>query len=160
MHVIDSDPMSASANGWLEDTSKVEKYVMADEDYAKRENTYRYALCLRRLCQACVDLFKYSKFKEERLKVDPEWTLEKEICLRRGIQYVPPPPKPELDDESFAEEAKAVTVGGRCEVQPGAKRGVVRYKSTDGTVLTYYFPAQVCGSLCRPASRLLGGCAV
>lgn len=43
MHVIDSDPLSASANGWLEDTSKVEKYVMTDEDYAKRENTYRYA---------------------------------------------------------------------------------------------------------------------
>ena len=34
LHVIDTDPMSVSANGWLEDLSKVEKYVMSDEAYA------------------------------------------------------------------------------------------------------------------------------
>ena len=37
LHVIDTDPMSVSANGWLEDLSKVEKYVMSDEAYEKRE---------------------------------------------------------------------------------------------------------------------------
>ena len=41
MHVIDIDASSKSASGWLEDTSKVQKYVMSDEDYAKRENTYK-----------------------------------------------------------------------------------------------------------------------
>ena len=35
--------------GWLEDVSKVEKYVMSDADYEAREDTYR-------------------KFKEERLR--------------------------------------------------------------------------------------------
>ncbi len=35
--------------GWLEDVSKVEKYVMSDADYDAREDTYR-------------------KFKEERLR--------------------------------------------------------------------------------------------
>lgn len=79
------------------------------------------------VCDGCLPHDLCSKFKEERLKADPEWTLEKEICMRRGIPYVPPPPKPEFDDDSFAAEAKNVTVGGRCEVQPGAKRGVVRY---------------------------------
>jgi hypothetical protein len=49
LHIIDTDPMSLSANGWLEDTSKVQKYEMSDEAYAERENTYR-------------------KFKEQRLK--------------------------------------------------------------------------------------------
>ena len=39
--VIDTDPMSVSANRWLEDLSKVEKYVMSDEAYEKREGTYR-----------------------------------------------------------------------------------------------------------------------
>ena len=39
--MIDTDPMSVSANGWLEDLSKVEKYVMSDEAYEKREGTYR-----------------------------------------------------------------------------------------------------------------------
>ena len=37
----DTDPTSASRNGWLEDTSKVEKYVMSEEDYNKRDGTYR-----------------------------------------------------------------------------------------------------------------------
>lgn len=41
IHVIDTDPTSLSAGGWLEDVSKVEKYVMSDEDYARRENSYR-----------------------------------------------------------------------------------------------------------------------
>jgi hypothetical protein len=43
LHIIDQDPTSLSANGWLEDTSKVEKYVMSEEDYNKRDNTYRWA---------------------------------------------------------------------------------------------------------------------
>ncbi len=38
-----------SVQGWLEDVSKVEKYVMSDADYDAREDTYR-------------------KFKEERLR--------------------------------------------------------------------------------------------
>ncbi len=50
LHIIDTDPLSLSANGWLEDTSKVQKYEMSDQAYAERENTYR-------------------KFKEQRLKV-------------------------------------------------------------------------------------------
>ena len=41
IHVRDTDANSKSAAGWLEDTSKVQKYVMSDEDYTKRENTYK-----------------------------------------------------------------------------------------------------------------------
>ncbi len=41
LHVVDTNPNSASARGWLEDTSKVAKYVMSDADYAARDNTYR-----------------------------------------------------------------------------------------------------------------------
>ena len=50
MHIQDINPHSMSANGWLEDTSKVEKYVMSDEAYNNREGTYR-------------------KYKEMKLKV-------------------------------------------------------------------------------------------
>ena len=52
LHIQDTDPMSASANGWLEDVSKVQKYEISDDDYNSRENTYR-------------------KFKEGKLKEDP-----------------------------------------------------------------------------------------
>lgn len=41
VHVIDTNPNSLSARGWLEDTSKVQKYVMSDAEYDARENTYR-----------------------------------------------------------------------------------------------------------------------
>jgi hypothetical protein len=47
----------------------VEKYVMADEEYNKRDNTYR-------------------KYKEERIKADPTWTLEKEMCMRSGKKFL------------------------------------------------------------------------
>ncbi len=41
IHISDLNPHSLSANGWLEDVSKVEKYVMSDEEYNKRANTVR-----------------------------------------------------------------------------------------------------------------------
>lgn len=107
LHILDANPHSLSANGWLEDTTKVKKYVMSDEDYDKRENTYR-------------------SHKAQMQKVDPEWTSEKELCLRRGIPYSPPTPKIE-DDDHMEDEASCIPVGSRCEVDPGAKRGKVRY---------------------------------
>ena len=41
LRVTDTNPHSLAATGWLEDTSKVEKYVMSDAEYAGREGTYR-----------------------------------------------------------------------------------------------------------------------
>eukprot|EP00897_Mesotaenium_endlicherianum_P001899 jgi/Mesen1/1737/ME000139S00976 len=37
IHMLDSDPGSLSAGGWLEDTSLVKKYELSDEDYNKRQ---------------------------------------------------------------------------------------------------------------------------
>ena len=67
LHVVDTDAGSASAAGWLEDVSKVAKYELSDEAYAARDNSYR-------------------KFKEEKLKSDPGWTLQKELARRRGVR--------------------------------------------------------------------------
>jgi hypothetical protein len=50
LHVTDIDPTSLSANGWLEDVSKVKKYEMSEEEYERRDNTYR-------------------RYKEQKLKV-------------------------------------------------------------------------------------------
>ena len=110
IHVIDTDPTSVSANGWLEDTSKVAKYVMSDEDYNRRENTYR-------------------KFKEDKLKEDPTWTLDKEIAARRGVPYVPLEKKKAEDGDFQSEEASGIELDARCEVSSaeGGKRGVVKY---------------------------------
>lgn len=105
LHVVDTDPHSASANGWLEDTSKVTKYVMPDEEYDKRENTFR-------------------KWCQQKRKEEPGWTLEKEMARRRG-QPEPEPKQPASPDFQ-AEHAEAIRPGMRCEVSPGAKRGTVR----------------------------------
>jgi tubulin-folding cofactor B len=52
LHIVDTNPNSLSARGWLEDTSKVQKYVISEADYEARENTYR-------------------KYKQQKLKVSP-----------------------------------------------------------------------------------------
>ncbi|KAG2489262.1 hypothetical protein HYH03_012282 [Edaphochlamys debaryana] len=106
LHVQDTDPTSASAGGWLEDTSLVAKYKMSDEDYDKREKSYR-------------------KWKNEQLAKDPSWTLEKEMAKRRGVEYVAPP-KVE-DPEHMADLAVGITVGQRCSVDPGDRRGEVMW---------------------------------
>ncbi|CAI5506597.1 unnamed protein product [Closterium sp. Naga37s-1] len=41
LHVIDTDPTSAAASGWLDDTSLVEKYTISEEDYEKRDDSVR-----------------------------------------------------------------------------------------------------------------------
>ncbi len=50
LHIVDTNPNSLSARGWLEDTSKVQKYTMTDAEYRARDNTYW-------------------KYKEQKLKV-------------------------------------------------------------------------------------------
>jgi len=105
VRVVDDDPHSMSAHGWLEDVSKVEKYVMSDEEYERREGTYR-------------------RWKREQVEKDPTWTLEKEMARRRGAPYVE---KDEVNDDTGADEAKDIVIGARCEVNPGQKRGEVKF---------------------------------
>lgn len=51
--------------------------------------------------------------------------------MRRGLPYAAPAPSQDgagaPGPEHQAEEAAAIPVGSRCEVDPGAKRGVVRF---------------------------------
>ncbi|CAH9093968.1 unnamed protein product [Cuscuta europaea] len=41
LHVIDIDPSSISAGGWIDDTSLVEKYTISNEAYDKLDGTFR-----------------------------------------------------------------------------------------------------------------------
>lgn len=107
LHVNDLDPTSITADGWLEDVSKVQKYVMSDSEYARRENTYR-------------------KYKESKLAEDPDWTLEKEMAQRAGKDTLAPVRKV-VDPEYLSAEAASIKVGSRCEVMLGARRGTVRF---------------------------------
>ncbi|EKX47858.1 hypothetical protein GUITHDRAFT_93844 [Guillardia theta CCMP2712] len=110
LHIVDDDPNSLSAGGWLEDVSLVTKYEISEEAYNARKNTYR-------------------KFKEEKLKEDPEWSLKKEIDARKAKAGMEPSSDSKSkieDDEYMATEASAIKVGDRCEVA-GGRRGCVKY---------------------------------
>ena len=90
LHVIDSDPNALN----LDDVSQVEKYMISDEAYNSRTDTFR-------------------KFKEEQAKRNPA--------------FAKPAKKPAIDPEFEADVAAQVAVGSRCRLNPGDKRGTVRY---------------------------------
>ncbi|KAH7293267.1 hypothetical protein KP509_28G018600 [Ceratopteris richardii] len=90
IHIIDLDPASCTANGWLEDTSSVEKYTISEEDYEKRDDTFR-------------------KFKEKRLAEGQIWS------------------KQQVNMDTYEEVVQQIHEGDRCEVNPGGKRGEVKF---------------------------------
>ena len=103
LYMIDDDAHSASANGWLEDTSLVEKYVLSDDAYDKKENTYR-------------------KFKQKMREKDPNWSMTS--ALAKNLNSVTKRP---VDAADIAEEQPKIKVGDRVEVFPGARRADVRF---------------------------------
>jgi len=105
IHVLDSDPNSLSAGGWLENTALVKKYEISEEAYEAREGTVR-------------------KWMQSQKAKDPTWTLEKEMMRRRDPTWEPPQPKPENYQQ---DEAGEIVLGSRCEVNPGGRRGEVKF---------------------------------
>ena len=65
IHVVDSNPSSMFSE--FEDVSKVEKYEISEESYAKRDDTFR-------------------KFKEERQKVDPNFMKSTQTKIGEDFQ--------------------------------------------------------------------------
>jgi tubulin-specific chaperone B len=133
LHLVDHDHHSLAATGWLEDTSKVEKYVMADDEYDKRAGTYR-------------------AYRRARLAADPAWTLEGEMRARREAKAKAGAAGGEggaAAEEAgvgagaaaaaaaagccgeaagpAAASASSIAVGDRCSVAPGDRRGCVAY---------------------------------
>ncbi|KAJ0396795.1 hypothetical protein P43SY_007691 [Pythium insidiosum] len=100
LHVVDTDPFSLSRGGGLEDVSLVQKYMISEEDYDKRDKTVR-------------------AYKREQLAKDPTWKPQ----TMRGAAKPAVDPAEAPGPESIAH----MHVGDRCEVAPGARRGEVRY---------------------------------
>lgn len=74
---LDTDPYSISRNGALDDVSQVQKYVMSDEEYERRENTLR-------------------AYKKEQLKINPNFRFFPKVreCLKKiGIFTTEPFPR-------------------------------------------------------------------
>lgn len=54
--MIDKDPTSLSAGGWLEDTSLVEKYTISEDAYNKREGLFKIVHDIYMLKAICMYL--------------------------------------------------------------------------------------------------------
>ncbi|KAL9329887.1 hypothetical protein ACSQ67_004890 [Phaseolus vulgaris] len=102
LHVVDLDPTSISSGGWLEDTSLVEKYQISEEAYNKRQG-----ILLGMFYFTVTDTFR--KYKE------------------KITSQVPATVEAKIPDTSMEDLCANIKVGSRCEVEPGAKRGVVKF---------------------------------
>lgn len=98
IHVIDHDPFSLSRNGGLTDVSLVQKYTISEEAYDKRKGTMR-------------DFIRQQREKDPNYKIKAKQPASSEP--------VNPPPG--------EESVTGMKVGDRCEVQPGARRGTVKF---------------------------------
>lgn len=106
IHVKDTDPHSISLHGGLEDVSQVQKYEMEDDVYDKLQNSVR--ACKRKEMAALAAKRAQEKAAREAAgEVEPE--------------------EPEKPEESKEEVQARMTLGSRCEVAPGGRRGEVAY---------------------------------
>mmetsp|Transcript_24670 Transcript_24670/g.36350 ORF Transcript_24670/g.36350 Transcript_24670/m.36350 type:complete len:290 (+) Transcript_24670:72-941(+) len=100
IHVIDTDPFSLSRGGGLTDTTLVEKYRMSDETYDKRKGTLR-------------EFIKEQKAKDANFKLNAK--------PGGGAPAAAPP------TNVGPESVQGITVGNRCQVMPGKRRGSVQF---------------------------------
>jgi len=105
IHVIDTDPFSMSRGGGLTDTSLIEKYKMDDETYDKRKGTLR-------------------EWVREKRKEDPNFRMKTNANAPSAAQG-----QSNEEAEVFpgVESVEGITVGARCEVNPGKRRGEVKF---------------------------------
>jgi tubulin-specific chaperone B len=103
IHIVDTDPYSLSRNGGLTDVSLVEKFKISEEAYEKRKGTVR-------------DFIRNKRKDDPNYKVKP---VKGPVPSTENEASVAP-----IDDASTVE---GITVGMRCEVNPGERRGIVRF---------------------------------
>jgi tubulin-specific chaperone B len=111
IHIIDTDPFSLSRNGGLTDVSLVEKYRMKDEDYDKRSGTLR-------------DFIRKKRAEDPAYKLKPG-----EVPSKFGAATTTAAPGTAGGYElpPGEESVAGITIGARVQVQPGARRGEVKF---------------------------------
>ena len=116
LYVVDVDPYALGRGGALHDVSQVAKYVMSDDEYRKRDNTYR-------------------AFKERQKQQDPNW---QSLFQQRAAQAKQQQQQQHnnADDsgaaaaESVEEVRERISVGSRCVIQPADRRGTVKCQTS------------------------------
>lgn len=112
LRVVDEDPFSTARGGALDDVSQVTKFELTEEEYDKRDNTYR-------------------AYKRRMLAADPNWksiyqiNSEKRLAAQREARRAAGYPDEKYEHPDAIRER--IQVGQRCIVNPGARRGTVAY---------------------------------
>jgi len=104
--IVDLNPMSLAKGGGLEDVSLVEKYVMSDKEYDKRDNSLR-------------------KFRKEQLKKDPKFKFYPK--QQAGGKGNATKTAGDALSPGTAEDVKDMKLGDRCELNPGSRRGAISF---------------------------------
>ncbi|KAG5041411.1 hypothetical protein JHK85_013887 [Glycine max] len=135
LHVVDLDPSSVTSGGWLEDTSLVEKYTISEEAYNKRPGikykekftSQNTATAEAKIPDDCMgDLSADIKFDASAL-ANLSISAMKSSLLRRKRGGVEGLERKKKGLEEEPHDHVKIDVGSRCEVEPGAKRGVVKF---------------------------------
>ena len=133
VHCMDLNPHSISSGGQLEDTSLVQKYKMSDEDYAKRKNTLRRWEQDQQADDPTFTLAKHGQ--EHRELVEAKRLYRAGQSLPKGFEVTTTESgakmviksKKEPEEDIGIESVANIVVDQRCEVQPGGRRGTVKY---------------------------------
>mmetsp|Transcript_118796 Transcript_118796/g.330179 ORF Transcript_118796/g.330179 Transcript_118796/m.330179 type:complete len:340 (+) Transcript_118796:116-1135(+) len=144
VHCVDLNPHSGSKGGQYEDVSLVQKYKMTEEEYNQRKGTLRDWEREQKAKDSTFTLAKHAKRHSELVEAQRQHKLGLELpkgffldsngTVVRDDEYdAPPAPKSKSTSSSdtsgmYGEESvEGIEVGNRCQVEPGARRGVVSY---------------------------------
>ena len=141
VHCIDIDPHSKSAGGAYEDTSLVEKFTLTDEEYNKRKGTLRDwgrqqkendpEFSLRKHAREHAELVEAKRLYKESGEVKKGFEIDEStgVIVRSEVKKVEVEEgKTSVAETEFEEDTvKHLSLGARCQVQPGARRGEIAY---------------------------------
>jgi len=133
LFIKDTDEFSAARGGGYEDISLVEKYRMTDEEY----DGYAAKTGQKTIRQ----------YVKEKKAQDPNWKLKasndpKKVAMDAEGNPIDPKTIPGGGGAGAEEERPATPtnirelfpIGGRCEVNPGGRRGEIKYVGKVGAV--------------------------
>ena len=138
IHCLDTNPYSGSAGGAYEDTSLVPKFVLSDAEYAARPDTLRAWAQAQQAQNPDFTLRQHAA--QHRALVEAQRAHRLGLALPPGffvdsagkvVREEPDVPDGggggETTDETAASSVQHASVGDRCQVTPGGRRGCVAY---------------------------------
>jgi tubulin-folding cofactor B len=143
VHCVDLNPLSGSSGGQYENVSLVKKYKMTEEEYSKRKGTLRDWGREQKAKDSTFTLAKHARHHRELCEAQRQHKLG--LALPKGFfldstgKIVRDDPEEEVavaipeeeeasTNELYSKESVAgMEVGNRCQVEPGARRGIVSF---------------------------------